>query len=119
MWRHVRGSAPGSDELLFTEDDERFNVGMSKTRSGRRGAPQAPGGSPRAPDVTPWVGDSTAPPLGDAEHEAAGSAARASLHRRRFIVIGSDSSETSEVWLLDLQSPSAGLRCGRSPFCSV
>ncbi len=34
VWRHVRGTAPASDVLLYEEKDERFTVEVSRTRSG-------------------------------------------------------------------------------------
>lgn len=64
LWRHARGGAAGGeDECLFTEEDERFNLGVEKSRSGR------------------------------------------------FIIVSTSSSETSEVWVLDLEQPESGLRC--------
>jgi len=36
VWRHVVGSDPGADELLFQEDDERFFVSVERCRSGQR-----------------------------------------------------------------------------------
>ena len=33
VWRHVVGSPPGSDELVLQEDDERFWIGLGRTRS--------------------------------------------------------------------------------------
>jgi oligopeptidase B len=35
VWRHRLGSPPGDDRLVFREDDERFFVSISRTRSGR------------------------------------------------------------------------------------
>lgn len=34
VWRHALGTHASSDVLVFEEPDERFNVGISKTRSG-------------------------------------------------------------------------------------
>jgi oligopeptidase B len=35
LWRHTLGTAPSEDELLYQEGDERFNVGVGRTRDGR------------------------------------------------------------------------------------
>ncbi len=35
IWRHTLGSAASDDVLVFQEDDDRFYVGVSRTRSGR------------------------------------------------------------------------------------
>lgn len=35
VWRHVVGTSQDDDELLFTEDDERFFLSIGKTRSDR------------------------------------------------------------------------------------
>jgi oligopeptidase B len=34
VWRHRLGTPPGEDALVFQEDDDRFYVGVSRTRSG-------------------------------------------------------------------------------------
>lgn len=34
VWRHRIGTPPGDDVLVFEEPDERFNVGVGRTRSG-------------------------------------------------------------------------------------
>ena len=34
VWRHRLGTPQSADELLFEENDERFNLGLGKTRSG-------------------------------------------------------------------------------------
>lgn len=34
LYRHTMGSEPGNDTLIFEEPDERFNIGVQKTRSG-------------------------------------------------------------------------------------
>jgi oligopeptidase B len=34
-WRHALGTAPHDDVLVLREDDEKFNVGIERTRSGR------------------------------------------------------------------------------------
>jgi oligopeptidase B len=35
LYRHKVGSEPGKDTLVFEEPDERFNIGVQKTRSGK------------------------------------------------------------------------------------
>ena len=35
LWRHTRGAQHGNDELVYQDDDERFNVGVGRTRDGR------------------------------------------------------------------------------------
>ena len=35
LYRHIVGSASGTDGLIFEEPDERFNIGVRKTRSGK------------------------------------------------------------------------------------
>jgi oligopeptidase B len=35
MYRHKLGSEPGKDSLIYEEKDERFNIGVGKTRSGK------------------------------------------------------------------------------------
>jgi len=35
LYRHKVGSEPGKDTLIFEEPDERFNIGVQKTRSGK------------------------------------------------------------------------------------
>ncbi|HTK17491.1 MAG TPA: S9 family peptidase [Acidimicrobiia bacterium] len=35
VWRHRLGTAPAGDALVFREDDERFFLGIGRTRSGR------------------------------------------------------------------------------------
>ena len=35
VWRHELGTPASADELVFREDDERFYIGVSRTRSGR------------------------------------------------------------------------------------
>ncbi len=35
VWRHTVGADPADDVLVFQEDDETFNVSLSRTRSGR------------------------------------------------------------------------------------
>ncbi len=35
VWRHELGTAAGDDVLVYQEDDERFYVGLARTRSGR------------------------------------------------------------------------------------
>jgi oligopeptidase B len=35
LYRHTIGSEPGKDVLVFEEPDERFNIGVGKTRSGK------------------------------------------------------------------------------------
>lgn len=35
LYRHSMGSEPGNDALVFEEPDERFNIGVQKTRSGK------------------------------------------------------------------------------------
>ena len=35
LYRHTMGSEPGNDPLIFEEPDERFNIGVQKTRSGK------------------------------------------------------------------------------------
>src|SRR5262249_49599387 len=35
VWRHRLGTAPSDDALVFQEDDDRFYVGVARTRSGR------------------------------------------------------------------------------------
>jgi oligopeptidase B len=35
VWRHTLGTSPDDDRLVFEEPDERFFVGVSRTRSGR------------------------------------------------------------------------------------
>jgi len=35
LYRHTMGSEPGNDTLIFEEPDERFNIGVQKTRSGK------------------------------------------------------------------------------------
>jgi oligopeptidase B len=35
VWRHVLGTPASADERVFGEDDERFYVGLDRTRSGR------------------------------------------------------------------------------------
>jgi oligopeptidase B len=35
IYRHKLGSEPGKDDLIYEEKDERFSVGMQKTRSGK------------------------------------------------------------------------------------
>jgi oligopeptidase B len=35
VWRHVLGSPASDDVLVFQEDDERFGVGIGRTRTGR------------------------------------------------------------------------------------
>ncbi len=59
IWRHALGTPAADDVLVFQEDDDRFYVGVGRTRSGR------------------------------------------------FIVISSASKITSEVWLVDADTPSA------------
>ncbi|MGB6194598.1 MAG: S9 family peptidase [Terracidiphilus sp.] len=34
LWRHARGQEHAGDALVFQEDDERFNVGVGRTRDG-------------------------------------------------------------------------------------
>jgi oligopeptidase B len=34
VWKHVLGTPQTADELIYEEDDERFNVGVGKSRSG-------------------------------------------------------------------------------------
>ena len=34
VWRHTIGSDPQEDQALFQEDDEAYNVGISKSRDG-------------------------------------------------------------------------------------
>jgi oligopeptidase B len=35
LYRHKLGSAPDKDDLIYEEPDERFNIGVGKTRSGK------------------------------------------------------------------------------------
>ncbi|HET9182366.1 MAG TPA: S9 family peptidase [Candidatus Angelobacter sp.] len=35
LYRHTMGSEPGNDSLIFEEPDERFNISVQKTRSGK------------------------------------------------------------------------------------
>ena len=35
LYRHAMGTEPGKDTLVFEEPDERFNIGVQKTRSGK------------------------------------------------------------------------------------
>lgn len=35
LYRHMMGSEPGQDDLVYEETDERFNVSVGKTRSGK------------------------------------------------------------------------------------
>ncbi len=35
MFRHVLGNAPGADTLVYEDADERFNIGVGKTRDGK------------------------------------------------------------------------------------
>jgi oligopeptidase B len=35
LYRHTMGSEPGNDTLVYEEPDERFNIGIQKTRSGK------------------------------------------------------------------------------------
>jgi oligopeptidase B len=35
LYRHVIGSEAGKDDLIYEEKDERFNIGVGKTRSGK------------------------------------------------------------------------------------
>jgi oligopeptidase B len=35
LYRHAIGAAPGKDALVFEEKDERFDIGVGKTRSGK------------------------------------------------------------------------------------
>src|SRR4029079_15259816 len=35
VWRHVLGTPAADDSLVFQEDDDRFYVGVARTRSGR------------------------------------------------------------------------------------
>jgi oligopeptidase B len=35
LYRHALGAEPGQDALVFEEEDERFNIGAEKSRSGR------------------------------------------------------------------------------------
>ncbi len=35
VWRHMLGTAPSDDVLVFREEDERFYLGVERTRSGR------------------------------------------------------------------------------------
>src|SRR6185436_380216 len=35
VWRHVLGTPAADDALVFQEDDDRFYVGVGRTRSGR------------------------------------------------------------------------------------
>ena len=35
LFRHVHGGAPGADALVYEDADERFNVGVGKTRDGK------------------------------------------------------------------------------------
>jgi oligopeptidase B len=35
LWRHVLGTPHAGDALIFQEDDERFNIGVGRTRDGK------------------------------------------------------------------------------------
>jgi oligopeptidase B len=35
LWRHMRGTPHAADELVFQDDDERFNLGAGRTRDGK------------------------------------------------------------------------------------
>ena len=35
LWRHMRGTPYSGDELVYQDDDERFNVGAGRTRDGK------------------------------------------------------------------------------------
>jgi len=35
LWRHARGTAHAEDELVYQDDDERFNLGAGRTRDGK------------------------------------------------------------------------------------
>jgi oligopeptidase B len=35
LWRHTRGAPHADDELVYQDDDERFNVGVGRTRDGK------------------------------------------------------------------------------------
>jgi oligopeptidase B len=35
LWRHTRGTDHSADKLVFQEDDERFNLGVGRTRDGK------------------------------------------------------------------------------------
>jgi oligopeptidase B len=35
VWRHMRGSKLAADQLVYQDDDERFNLGVGRTRDGK------------------------------------------------------------------------------------